>query len=294
MRSKYKIVFLGDAAVGKTTLLSQYAYKQAEKNYHPTIGIDFLTQQLKINNEIVKLQLWDTAGQERFNSIIPNYTRDCFMAVIVYDLTDIKSYIHISHWVENLVRIYDENNRVKILIVGNKKDLMLREFEKKIFKKSSSSNEENTENKADQVNKNYETEREQNEIQVEKGAKEKTKNHPEALLEINGAKIEQIGAEVAISSQQGACKNFQNTSTERTRLLNEMIQEKISEGIQAAKKHNGKFIMTCAMNYCDIQDLIHVIFKEIEEDIKSTGNCIDLGKERVHVDIEAKPKKRCC
>lgn len=122
MRSKYKIVFLGNASVGKTTLISQFIYKQADDKYNPTIGIDFLSTKTEINNKEVRLQLWDTAGQERFNSIIPNYTRDSFISVIVFDLTNIESFNNLKHWIEDLVWINDLEKKCKLIIVGNKKD----------------------------------------------------------------------------------------------------------------------------------------------------------------------------
>ncbi|KAM0678231.1 hypothetical protein BDAP_001246 [Binucleata daphniae] len=122
MRSKYKIVFLGNQSVGKTTLISQYVYHQVDDEYNSTIGIDFLSSKLMLLEKEVHLQLWDTAGQERFNSIIPSYTRDCFIAVVVYDVTKEETYNNINHWVNNLVRINDPQNKVKVIIVGNKKD----------------------------------------------------------------------------------------------------------------------------------------------------------------------------
>lgn len=122
MRSKYKIVFLGNANVGKTTLITQFVYRQADKDYNPTIGIDFLCTKANISGKEVRLQLWDTAGQEKFNSIIPNYTRDSFISVIVYDLTNKDSFDNINHWIENLVHINDPEKKCKLIIVGNKRD----------------------------------------------------------------------------------------------------------------------------------------------------------------------------
>ncbi|TBU07285.1 small GTP-binding protein [Hamiltosporidium magnivora] len=127
MRSKYKIVFLGTQSVGKTTLISQFVHRHADEKYHPTIGIDFLSTKIDINGKEVKLQLWDTAGQERFNSIIPNYTRDSFIAIVVFDLSNQKSFEQIDHWINDLVRIHDTNNYVKVIIAGNKKDLISEE-----------------------------------------------------------------------------------------------------------------------------------------------------------------------
>lgn len=122
MRSKYKIIFLGNANVGKTSLITQYVYQQADKIYNATIGIDYLSTKTTIADKEVRLHLWDTAGQERFNSMIPNYTRDSFISVIVFDVTNNDSFESINHWIENLVYTNDPERKCKIIIVGNKKD----------------------------------------------------------------------------------------------------------------------------------------------------------------------------
>lgn len=121
MKSKYKTVFLGNQNVGKTTLITQFVYGYADKKYHPTIAIDFISMPLIVNAKEVKLQLWDTAGQERFNSIIPTYTRNAFIAVIVFDLSDIKSAEKIDFWIETCLKI--NNSAAKLIFAGNKKDM---------------------------------------------------------------------------------------------------------------------------------------------------------------------------
>ncbi|CAD26988.2 GTP-BINDING PROTEIN [Encephalitozoon cuniculi GB-M1] len=124
MRSTYKIVFLGSSNVGKTTLMSQYLHQEVQKSYGPTIGLDFVSTTIVVSGHRVRLQLWDTAGQERFNSIIPNYTRNSFLAIIVFDMKDKGSFESIDHWINTLTKANDSSGRrVRILIVGNKKDL---------------------------------------------------------------------------------------------------------------------------------------------------------------------------
>ncbi|RVD92601.1 GTP-binding ryh1-like [Tubulinosema ratisbonensis] len=124
MRTKYKIVFLGEQNVGKSTLISQFVYKCIEDKYQPTIGIDFLPKRMEIDGKEVKLQIWDTAGQEKFNSIISSYARDSFIAVIVYDLSKRKSFDSVDRCINDLVKIHDPENKIKILLVGNKTDLI--------------------------------------------------------------------------------------------------------------------------------------------------------------------------
>lgn len=123
MKTTYKTVFLGNSNVGKTTLMSQYLHQKVEKSYGPTIGLDFVSTSITVCGHKARLQLWDTAGQERFNSIIPNYTRNSFLTIIVFDLTDESSFDRIDYWIKDLVRINDPNHKIKVVIVGNKSDL---------------------------------------------------------------------------------------------------------------------------------------------------------------------------
>jgi Ras-related protein Rab-6A len=87
--AKYKLVFLGDQGVGKTSIITRFMYDTFDKNYQATIGIDFLSKTMYLEDRTVRLQLWDTAGQERFRSLIPSYIRDSSVAVVVYDITSI-------------------------------------------------------------------------------------------------------------------------------------------------------------------------------------------------------------
>ncbi|KAI5180048.1 Ras-related protein Rab-6A [Nematocida sp. AWRm80] len=119
---KYKIVFLGDTAVGKTSLTTKYVFSTETKEYHPTIGVDFFAQKTEIGGRTVNLQLWDTAGQERFRSLIPNYTRDSFMAVVLFDLVKRGTFDRVDSWIEDFV-LKNNDSSLKILLVGNKVDL---------------------------------------------------------------------------------------------------------------------------------------------------------------------------
>lgn len=84
---KFKLVFLGEQSVGKTSLITRFMYDTFDANYQATIGIDFLSKTMYLDDRTVRLQLWDTAGQERFRSLIPSYIRDSSVAIVVYDVT---------------------------------------------------------------------------------------------------------------------------------------------------------------------------------------------------------------
>jgi len=86
---KFKLVFLGEQSVGKTSLITRFMYDNFDAQYAATIGIDFLSKTMYLDDRTVRLQLWDTAGQERFRSLIPSYIRDSSVAVVVYDVTSL-------------------------------------------------------------------------------------------------------------------------------------------------------------------------------------------------------------
>merc|ERR1712010_317760 len=119
--AKYKLVFLGDQSVGKTSLITRFMYDSFDNTYQATIGIDFLSKTMYLEDRTVRLQLWDTAGQERFRSLIPSYIRDSTVAVVVYDITNVNSFEQVTRWVED-VRA-ERGNDVIIVLVGNKTDL---------------------------------------------------------------------------------------------------------------------------------------------------------------------------
>ncbi|XP_068136528.1 ras-related protein Rab-6B [Hyperolius riggenbachi] len=118
---KFKLVFLGEQSVGKTSLITRFMYDSFDNTYQATIGIDFLSKTMYLEDRTVRLQLWDTAGQERFRSLIPSYIRDSTVAVVVYDITNLNSFHQTSKWIDD-VRT-ERGSDVIIMLVGNKTDL---------------------------------------------------------------------------------------------------------------------------------------------------------------------------
>jgi len=120
-RSKYKLVFVGNSSVGKTSIISRFMYDHFDTNYDATIGIDFLAKTHTVGDKTVRLQLWDTAGQERFRSLIPSYIRDSSVAVVVYAIDNRDSFNAVNKWVDEVRK--ERDNEVMIVLVGNKSDL---------------------------------------------------------------------------------------------------------------------------------------------------------------------------
>jgi len=119
--SSVKLVLLGEAAVGKSSLVLRFVNNDFQENKEPTIGAAFLTQKCQLPTRTIKFEIWDTAGQERFASLAPMYYRNAQSALVVYDLTKPTSLIKAKHWVAELQR--QASPGIVIALVGNKLDL---------------------------------------------------------------------------------------------------------------------------------------------------------------------------
>ncbi|OIW07609.1 hypothetical protein TanjilG_29982 [Lupinus angustifolius] len=117
----FKIVLIGDSAVGKSNLLSRFARNEFDTNSKATIGVEFQTQVVEIEGKEVKAQIWDTAGQERFRAVTSAYYRGALGALVVYDITRKGTFDGIKRWLQEL----DTQNDSSIvrMLVGNKCDL---------------------------------------------------------------------------------------------------------------------------------------------------------------------------
>ena len=117
-----KIVLLGDPAVGKSSLVQRFCVGKFEDKYKITIGGAYLQKDVKLKNgDTLKLHIWDTGGQEKFRSLIPMYTRDANIILLVYDISSKDSFLHLSDWLKDLTNIKKED--VIFAVVGNKTDL---------------------------------------------------------------------------------------------------------------------------------------------------------------------------
>ncbi|KAJ5609144.1 hypothetical protein N7528_009711 [Penicillium herquei] len=119
--SSVKLVLLGEAAVGKSSLVLRFVNNDFQENKEPTIGAAFLTQKCALPTRTIKFEIWDTAGQERFASLAPMYYRNAQAALVVYDVTKPSSLTKAKHWVAELQR--QASPGIVIALVGNKLDL---------------------------------------------------------------------------------------------------------------------------------------------------------------------------
>ncbi|ODV93693.1 hypothetical protein PACTADRAFT_51457 [Pachysolen tannophilus NRRL Y-2460] len=120
-----KVIILGDSGVGKTSLMQQFVNGKFSHQYKATIGADFLTKELIIDDKNVTMQIWDTAGQERFQSLGVAFYRGADCCVLVYDVTNTKSFESVSSWRDEFLvqaNIKDPEN-FPFVVIGNKIDV---------------------------------------------------------------------------------------------------------------------------------------------------------------------------
>ena len=118
----FKILLLGDAGVGKSSIILRYTKNEFNASMVSSIGVDFKTKDIIVNDKKVKLQLWDTAGHERFRTITTSYYRGAHGIATVFDLSERESFEHVEKWLEEINKYAKEN--VMRFLIGNKSDLV--------------------------------------------------------------------------------------------------------------------------------------------------------------------------
>ena len=125
----FKLIVIGDSGVGKSCLTTKAVKNSFEDYYQATVGFEFLTFNMKINDLVIKMQIWDTCGQEIYKSLISNFYRNSSLAIILYSIDNKESFEHAENWLTDLKS--QANPDVRIFLVGNKSDL---EDERKVSK----------------------------------------------------------------------------------------------------------------------------------------------------------------
>ena len=117
----FKIIVIGDSGVGKSCLTNKATKNVFEDTYNATVGFEFFSFNLKLDDKIIKLQIWDTCGQELYRSLITNFYRNSSLAVMVYAINNRESFENIDVWLKEL-RTHS-NPDTKVFLIGNKVDL---------------------------------------------------------------------------------------------------------------------------------------------------------------------------
>ncbi|OHT07124.1 Ras-related protein Rab-4B [Tritrichomonas foetus] len=117
----YKFIVIGSSGVGKTAIIKRLTENTFSDLIQSTIGVEFVSTLIQIGDDKVKLQIWDTAGQERFQSVSKSYYRNAVGVIIVYDITDRKSFDSLPTWINEVHQHCDPNAVVHL--IGNKSDL---------------------------------------------------------------------------------------------------------------------------------------------------------------------------
>ena len=118
---KLKLIVVGNQGTGKSCILNRFVNETFEENYQATIGLDFQSKNVKIDNQDVRLILYDTAGQEKFRSLIPMYIREAQIILLIYDITDRDSFDSMPKWLKEIFDV--KNSEAVFVLIGNKIDL---------------------------------------------------------------------------------------------------------------------------------------------------------------------------
>ena len=117
----FKMILIGDSSVGKSNILLKYLKNEFDQSSKATVGVEFGTKTVEMNDKKIKIQIWDTAGQERYRSITSAYYKGAKGAFIVYDITRRNTFDNIDKWISDLKTNGDNN--ISIMLIGNKSDL---------------------------------------------------------------------------------------------------------------------------------------------------------------------------
>eukprot|EP00058_Branchiostoma_floridae_P008344 XP_002593832.1 hypothetical protein BRAFLDRAFT_214835 [Branchiostoma floridae] len=119
----FKVVFVGDSGVGKSTFIYRVCHDDYKATFSSTIGVDFHLKTVVAKNQKITMQLWDTAGQERFRSITKSYFRKADGVIIMYDVSTEPTFTSVRSWMESIQEGTSEDT--VLMLVGNKVDLLL-------------------------------------------------------------------------------------------------------------------------------------------------------------------------
>ena len=122
MEKRVKFIIIGDKTVGKSCIINQFIEKQFVNEYIPTIGSDKIKKEIEIEGKKLKLEIWDTVGQEQYRAVNKIFIKNAQIALIVYDITNRKSFENLNNWY-NLIFEINKDSNVIVGVTANKTDL---------------------------------------------------------------------------------------------------------------------------------------------------------------------------
>jgi small GTP-binding protein len=117
--TRHKIIFVGDACTGKTSIINRIIDNPFNDTYEVSIGIDFMSKNIRFRGQNIKIQIWDSAGQEKYKGLIPSYIRNSSIVFIVYDVSNRSSFDNVKNWIQFVKDI----EKTTMILCGNKIDL---------------------------------------------------------------------------------------------------------------------------------------------------------------------------
>ena len=120
---KCQLLIIGDATVGKTSILTRFTDDKFSTNYLNTVGLDFFSKDEVFNNKKVRIKIWDTAGQERYRALTQGFFKSAHGIIITYDVSNVDTFENLKYWIQSIHTNLGENDSIKIIIIGNKIDL---------------------------------------------------------------------------------------------------------------------------------------------------------------------------
>ena len=117
--TRHKIIFVGDACTGKTSIINRIIDNPFNDTYEVSIGIDFMSKNIRFRGQNIKIQIWDSAGQEKYKGLIPSYVRNSSIVFIVYDVANRDTFNNVVNWISFVKNI----EKTTLILSGNKTDL---------------------------------------------------------------------------------------------------------------------------------------------------------------------------
>lgn len=190
----FKIIIIGNSAVGKSSLLLKFTDRTFLANQISTIGVDFKIQTMQIDDKIIKLQIWDTAGNERFKTITTSYYRNSNGICIVFDITNKESFNSLPDWFSEIDRFASDN--VCKILIGNKSDL---EKQRQVSKEDAK--ELANKYKIDYIEASAKDSTNVHQLFIELTRQIKQANVQKHITNINEEKVNLIGQDITTKSQ---------------------------------------------------------------------------------------------